>query len=873
MAEILCPACGKPNPDDRSTCQFCEAPLPTEETPSRESPSADGKPIHPGDAPVRIDTSELEPVLPQWLREARQQARAAAEEKEEQPSEEATETPSQETGGEENKEEEIPDWLAGLDAQREEEDEELPDWLASVQADIASAEDEESSTEKEEPPAQEAPPPSIEGLELQEIETGELPDWLSDLQSEQAEGDEIFQFPTAMTAETGETAFPAPSSFEESPSAEESGAEEPLSWPEGLAAPEEGASPEGAEGLPDWLETEGASSTAAEGESVEEEIPAWLRLSSEEEMQPAVETGGEEELPGWLADAGAQPEATSETPSPSADEEKGDALPDWLTVEEVSAEEHPKPPLLEEEGETLSEQAAGPVEAAVSAEEVSERDETLPDWLSDLREAGFAAAGEAEEKKETAPAADESAAESAGEAPEWLETLPAVEGGRIEPTETGTPPFMEQPSEGESVPAFVMDEGELDEEMEEIFAVEMPDWLSALSAEKEEEPPEGEEEGELSPAELPDWVQAMRPVEAVVPEEPVEGEAGTVVAETGPLAGLTGVLPARPGFGPLSKPRPHALKLQVTRGQQASASLLDDMLQGETAPRSVAAPSRPRSRRLLRWVLTALLFLVLAVPVAGETTLTPLPALRMAEIEAANGIINRLPPEASALVVFDYDPALSAEVETAAAPVIDHLMVHGARIVLLSTSPLGSHLAERVLSTLRDEHGYRRGEEYVNLGYLAGETSGILGFAADPVEVLPATTEGTPAWDTPPLRTVRALSDFDLIILLTDDAGTARAWIEQTASYRGETPLVTVISAQAEPMVRPYYEAGQVQGMVTGLYGGAYYERLNGLPGASRRYMDAFSLGTLVAAIALGLGGAWSLLLSRASRHEESDEE
>ncbi|RME86690.1 MAG: hypothetical protein D6770_11330 [Anaerolineae bacterium] len=818
--------------------------------------------------PTKKDTAELEPILPQWLREARQQARAAVEEEDEAKGKEDQEVAEAPQEPSEKDEEELPDWLAGLDAQSEEE-EELPDWLAAVGADIVSPEEETSPSEAtEEPPAEETSesPPVFEGIQFQDEEAGELPEWLSDLQGE-SEEDEVFRFPTELIGEE------APSSAEEEmPSApieslafEEEAHEEArapaeeetpawLSEGAGETGPGEKPAPGSEETLPDWLKAEltgePTAPTDTQSAPAEEELPEWLRLHAEEETAPpSSETIAEgEELPDWLAAAateGEQPSSvTGETPS-VGEEKAAEVL-----FERVEGEEGVSP----EEGISAE---AGELPAGTGE---------TPEWLAGLRESAFEPTeGEGSTTTEEEPLAPE----SAGELPDWLASLPTVDGGRIEPSgESRVAPFTTSPSQGESVPAFVEDEAEALGDVDEIFDVEMPDWLSALSAEREDTA-EAEEVEELAPAELPEWVRAMRPVEAVVPEE--SGEGGeTIVAERGPLAGIAGILPARPGIGPLSKPRAHALKLQVTRSQQASASFLDEMLQSETTSPSPPEAVSLRPSRLLRWFLALLLFLVLGLPILGGTALTPMPSLRMAGIDATNHLINELPEEAAVLVVFDYTPGLSGEVEATAAPVIDHLMLRGARLAFLSTTPLGPHLAERFFATAQADRAYVEGQEYVNLGYLAGETSGILSFATDPVSTVPQTVKGTPAWETPPLQGVRSLADFDAVFVLTGDADLGRAWIEQTDAYRGQTPMVLVISAQAEPLIRPYYEAGQVQGMVTGLYGGAYYERLNGRPGAGRRYLDAFGLGSLLAAIVMGLGGVWGLLLARTSRRRKN---
>ena len=117
MAEIKCPMCSKPNPAELDVCQFCEARLkPLTDELSRSQP-----PIQPGEQPKDMATSDLEPVLPQWLREVRQQARDSSEDEPEQaPAEEEAAQP-----------EESADLLAGLQSQSE-DDEEIPDWLSGL---------------------------------------------------------------------------------------------------------------------------------------------------------------------------------------------------------------------------------------------------------------------------------------------------------------------------------------------------------------------------------------------------------------------------------------------------------------------------------------------------------------------------------------------------------------------------------------------------------------------------------------------------------------------------------------------------------------------------------------------------------------------
>ena len=117
MADILCPHCNMPNPDDQNVCSFCRQPLHI---------AANDEAIRPGDMPTKKTTAELEPLLPQWLRDTRSRARQDAEDEQaEQAAAELAKPASEEPSA--------PDWLAGLEAAARDEDEEkLPDWMRGI---------------------------------------------------------------------------------------------------------------------------------------------------------------------------------------------------------------------------------------------------------------------------------------------------------------------------------------------------------------------------------------------------------------------------------------------------------------------------------------------------------------------------------------------------------------------------------------------------------------------------------------------------------------------------------------------------------------------------------------------------------------------
>jgi hypothetical protein len=274
-------------------------------------------------------------------------------------------------------------------------------------------------------------------------------------------------------------------------------------------------------------------------------------------------------------------------------------------------------------------------------------------------------------------------------------------------------------------------------------------------------------------------------------------------------------------------------------------------------------------------MIALLLIVLVAIPIVLGTQLTPVNSLYPRELVAANTVINALPANPNVLVVFDYEPAFSVELSTASAPVLDQLMAKGANVAVVSSLPTGSVQANLLFTTLLGSYNYLEGNKYINLGYIPGGAAGIYNFATNPPQTIPTDVEGVQVWTTPGsfLSNTRQLSDFDAMLVLVDSSETARVWIEQSRLPLGSKPLLTVISAQSEPMVLPYYDSNQIQGMVTGLFGGAYYEKIIAHPGAGREFWDAFAVAFFVAEIIVVVGGIWALFAAWQSRRARKEEE
>jgi hypothetical protein len=146
------------------------------------------------------------------------------------------------------------------------------------------------------------------------------------------------------------------------------------------------------------------------------------------------------------------------------------------------------------------------------------------------------------------------------------------------------------------------------------------------------------------------------------------------------------------------------------------------------------------------------------------------------------------------------------------------------------------------------------------LGYLPGGLSGVRAFAQNPPAAMPLAFDGARPWQTEPLRNVQQFNQFAAVLVITDSAETGRMWIEQAGPKRGSSLLIMAASAQAAPLLHPYYRSGQINGLLGGLYDTAKVEQVNaGRPGVGRRYWDAYNIGLFFAILFITAGSLLSL--------------
>lgn len=257
-------------------------------------------------------------------------------------------------------------------------------------------------------------------------------------------------------------------------------------------------------------------------------------------------------------------------------------------------------------------------------------------------------------------------------------------------------------------------------------------------------------------------------------------------------------------------------KMVLSPEQRKRADILRSLAALEAAEHQ-AAPTRRRTRfkigRLLVAVLVAAAVALPFFPAFQSLRIGTLPPARFVEqtlAQAAFTQINAIPDGALVLVAAEYGPTTSAELDGLTEAILRHVLLRGARPVIVSGNAVGLLRADTIMS--RVGTGLTRNTDYYVGRYIVGDTVGLRAFSENIAELVRVDREGDPTG-----LTITSLDDFVLIVTIAEQSDGVRGWAEQIAP-RTRTPLVFAVSQSAAPLAAPYAEANpdEVVGLLVG---------------------------------------------------------
>ena len=303
---------------------------------------------------------------------------------------------------------------------------------------------------------------------------------------------------------------------------------------------------------------------------------------------------------------------------------------------------------------------------------------------------------------------------------------------------------------------------------------------------------------------------------------------------------------------------------QLYTTQLKNAGLFSEILHEEPPDGGSGSHSRMRSGRnpLGRIVIGLILILAVLLPLLSQQSPWVIPAFYTQEIVDTLLVIEELPPDKPVLIAAQFEAGLAGELSWTFEAIVSHLISRGVPLTSVSTNAAANAiLADMLDQAVRLAEDYPPQTKMVNLGYLPGGTVALSAFVRDPVTVAPYTADLAPAWELPALANVRSLADFSAILIVTDNPENVRAWVEQSGRVSAAPPLLVVSSAQAAPIIQPYYDSFQVAGYLSGAGGAATYQLLRQVAGNASNHYIAYQFVLLATALLVGLGGMLALIL------------
>jgi hypothetical protein len=266
-----------------------------------------------------------------------------------------------------------------------------------------------------------------------------------------------------------------------------------------------------------------------------------------------------------------------------------------------------------------------------------------------------------------------------------------------------------------------------------------------------------------------------------------------------------------------------------------------------------------------RWIFLAMgLAIVLPLLIPLDLPVKPSPMTQKAYYA-----VEELEEGDIVLVSLDLDPASTPELEPYFKAVMLQLKRKNVKVVFVTTWYQAPPLCERwIRETVENpiapegtagysglpDRAYRKNVDYVWLGFREGKAAMISAMGAD----LRGTfddhaADGTPLDEIPMMDGIKQLKDFKLLVLVSAGFPGIREYVQQVQS-RYKLKMVGVTTAVSTTDLAPYYQAGQLKGLVGGLAADAEYEKMVGKKDLATKGAGVLNVshGIVILAIVLG---------------------
>jgi hypothetical protein len=229
-----------------------------------------------------------------------------------------------------------------------------------------------------------------------------------------------------------------------------------------------------------------------------------------------------------------------------------------------------------------------------------------------------------------------------------------------------------------------------------------------------------------------------------------------------------------------------------------------------------------------RWVFVVLVIFVVPPTFLHQYLDVPIAVSR--EVREIFEFVNSIEEGKYVVMGFDYDPNSLAELHPMAYAVLEQCFARHIKVIALTLATNGAGLAEQSLLDVVDStelyHHWepQYGEDFVFLGYRPYYAFVILGMGRDFRIPFPQDYYNNPLDSLPMMVGIKNYNDVECVIDFTG-SNVADAWVAYGNGAYGVKLAMGMTGVQAADYY-PYYQSGQLFGIMGGMKGAAEYEHL-----------------------------------------------
>jgi len=282
------------------------------------------------------------------------------------------------------------------------------------------------------------------------------------------------------------------------------------------------------------------------------------------------------------------------------------------------------------------------------------------------------------------------------------------------------------------------------------------------------------------------------------------------------------------------------------------------MPNGMNAPETTLEKIERMDRRIVFLAIAITIILPLIWPLGLPIEVSP-------QVDDFHEAIESIPDGSVVLFPNDYDPASKAELYPMTVAILHHFFKEdrNLKIIGLGLFPAGPPLLQKAFEEVAvEQYGAEYGKDFVNLGYKEGREIVMASMGESIPKTFPTDFFGTPIDSLPIMLGIKNYTDIAILVNVSAGYPGTKEWVQQVVSVF-DVLMVSGTTGVSAPEYYPYYNSGQLAGMLEGLKGAAEYETLIEKQGIATSGMDAQSLGHLVIILFIIVGNVLFILNRR----------